>query len=57
MNTNINTYQVIDIQTKKVMGTYTSRAAASRRADKLDLAYGAIRYVVKIIWADQPVAA
>ncbi len=57
MNTNTKTYQVIDIQTKKVMGTYTSRAAASRRADKLDLAYGAIRYVVKIIWADQPVAA
>ena len=57
MNTNTNTYQVIDIQTKKVMGTYASRAAASRRADKLDLAYGAIRYTVNIIWADQPVAA
>ena len=54
---NGNTYQVIDNQTKKVMGTYTTRAAASRRADKLDLAYGAIRYTVKIIWADAKVAA
>ena len=53
---NTNTYQVIDIQTKKVMGTHTSRAAASRRADKLDLAYGAIRYTVKTIWADEVAA-
>lgn len=54
---NGNTYQVIDNQAGKVMGTYTTRAAASRRADKLDLAYGAIRYIVKIIWADAGVAA
>jgi hypothetical protein len=54
---NTNTYQVIDLHTKKVMGTYATRAAASRRADKLDLAYGAIRYVVKIIWADQAIAS
>ncbi len=48
-----NTYQVVDIQTKQVVGTYGNRKAASRRADKLDLAYGAIRYVVRIIWADE----
>lgn len=44
MNT---TYQIIDIQTKTVVGTYGNRKAASTRADKLDMAYGAIRYVVR----------
>ena len=44
----MNTYKVIDNQTGKVMGTYSSRKAASRKADKLDLAYGAIRYSVQI---------
>jgi len=43
------TYQVIDSHTKAIMGTYKSRAVASRRADKLDLIYGAIRYCVKLI--------
>jgi hypothetical protein len=47
------TYQVIDIQTKAVVGTYKTRAAASRRADKLDMAYGAVRYTVKTIWPAQ----
>jgi len=43
------TYQVIDIRTKQVVGTYASRKAASRRADTLDRAYGAVRYVVKFV--------
>lgn len=41
------TYQVIDLQTGKVVGTYKSRRMATRKADKLDLEYGAIRYAVK----------
>ncbi len=40
-------YRVIDSQTKQVMGTYSTRARASRKADKLDLAYGAYRYSVQ----------
>jgi len=42
-------YQVIDNQTGYVVGTYSSRKLASRKADKLDLQYGAIRYGVKAI--------
>ena len=48
------TYSVIDRQTGQVVKTYTNRATAYRRADKLDLAYGAVRYVVQINWATQP---
>ena len=40
-------YHVIDTQTGDIMGTYASRVIASRKADKLDLAYGAIRYAVR----------
>lgn len=51
-----NTYQVVDLQTKQVIGTYGNRKAASRRADKLDLQYGAIRYSVRVVWADEVAA-
>lgn len=40
-------YQVIDIQTKAIIGTYKTRQSASNRANKLDLQYGAVRYIVK----------
>ena len=40
-------YQVIDTKTGDVMGIYSSRKRASRKADKLDLEYGAIRYAVR----------
>lgn len=40
-------YKVIDLQTNQVMGTYKVMRRAYRRADKLDLEYGAIRYYVK----------
>jgi hypothetical protein len=49
MEGNTMKYQVIDRQTGNVMGTYSSRTSASRKADKLDLEYGAIRYAVKAI--------
>jgi hypothetical protein len=42
-------YQVIDRQTGKVVGTYTELKRARRRADRLDLIYGAIRYGVQAI--------
>lgn len=41
-------YQVIDIQTGDVMGTYSSSVRAHRRADVLDTMYGAHRYTVKV---------
>lgn len=45
-------YEIIDIQTKaRVGGLIKSRSTASRKADRLDLEYGAIRYIVR------PVAA
>jgi hypothetical protein len=42
-------YQVIDQQTKQVMGTYQSRSRARNKADQLDMQYGAIRYYVRTI--------
>jgi hypothetical protein len=42
-----NRYQVIDMRTGVIMGTYASRARALRKADQLDLAYGAVRYRVQ----------
>jgi hypothetical protein len=42
-------YQVIDNQTKAVVGIYKSRNRANNKADRLDNAYGAYRYLVKKI--------
>lgn len=39
-------FQVIDTQTKIVVGTYSTLRRATNKADKLDLQYGAIRYRV-----------
>jgi len=41
------TYIVIDRQTKAIMGRYATLKRASSRANKLDLAYGAVRYTVR----------
>ena len=45
-------YELVDSQTKKVLKKYAAdkRRYASRQADKLDLAYGAVRYSVKPIY-------
>lgn len=43
-------YELIDIQTGKVIKSYTNRAAAIRAADRKDLAYGSVRFIVKPIW-------
>jgi hypothetical protein len=40
------THQVIDSQTGAVTGRYTSAKAAIRVADRKDLKYGAVRYIV-----------
>lgn len=40
-------YQIVDSQTGAVKGTYQTLSRARRRADKLDLEYGAIRYRVQ----------
>jgi len=40
-------YQVIDNRTKAIMGVYKTLRRANRKADQLDLIYGAIRYQVK----------
>lgn len=42
-------YVVIDLLTKTIVGRYLTRKTAIARADRLDLAYGAIRYSVKEI--------
>lgn len=44
------TYQLIDIQTQKLIKTYASRDAATKAADSKDRAYGAVRYIVKPIF-------
>jgi hypothetical protein len=42
-------YHVIDIQTGAIRGRYTSRNRATGHADKLDMAYGAVRYIVRCV--------
>ena len=42
-------YQIIDIKTKQVVATKATRKAASNMANRLDLQYGAIRYIVRMI--------
>lgn len=42
-------YQVIDIKTNEVIATRSSRIAARRLADRKDLSYGAIRYIVRLV--------
>ena len=44
----MTTYTIIDIQTKAQVGkVYSDRSRARKQADRLDMKYGAIRYVVK----------
>lgn len=40
-------FQVIDVQTHALMGTFSSSRAAHLRADRLDREYGAVRFVVR----------
>lgn len=46
------TYSIVDIQTKAVVGKpYNDRSRARTQANKLDLKYGAIRYIVRTNYA------
>lgn len=51
---NNTTYELIDTQTKKVIATYSyaQRNRARNRRDKLDLQYGAVRYILKPIFSN-----
>ena len=42
-------YQVIDIQTKTIVRTCTTRQSARKTAHRLDAKYGAVRYIVKCV--------
>lgn len=44
-------YHVVDIKTGAVMLKTENRRRARNKANSLDLAYGAIRYVVRIVAA------
>ncbi len=44
-------YEVIDRKSNKVIGVYQTRLRARRVADRKDLEYGAIRYLVRKIEA------
>ena len=44
-------YEVIDNRTNIVVGSYKNRDAAYRFADRKDQAFGAVRFIVKPIWA------
>jgi hypothetical protein len=44
-----NTYRILDLQTRQYLrGIHKTRKQAQRRADRKDLEYGAIRYVVMV---------
>lgn len=44
----IRLFKIVDIKTGKQVGKpYATRIRALHRADKLDLEYGAVRYVVR----------
>jgi hypothetical protein len=44
-------FQVIDRRTGQVVGTFKSKQAARSKRDRLDLAYGAVRYMVREVAA------
>ena len=50
---NNTVYELIDTQTKKVIATYSyaQRNRARNKRDKLDLQYGAVRYILKPIFS------
>lgn len=41
--------EVIDIKTNEVVAVRETRVAARRIADRKDLQYGAIRYIVRLV--------
>lgn len=49
-------YDIIDTRTQQVVASRLTRKRASTKADQLDNAYGAVRYIVKAIWANEQAA-
>jgi hypothetical protein len=49
----MTTYTIVDIQTKTQVGkVYNDRNRARKQADRLDMKYGAVRYVVRPNFTD-----
>lgn len=48
-------FEIVNKQTGEVVGKYLNRSRARRRADKLDLEYGAINYHVNTVFPDHQV--
>ena len=46
-------YEVIDGQTKFVVGSFKSRARATGNADRRDNEYGAYRFIVRPVYQEQ----
>lgn len=44
-------FQVIDRQTGAVVGTFKNKQAARNKRDRMDSAYGAVRYTVREVAA------
>lgn len=50
----MTTYTIIDVQTKATVGkVYNDRARAAKQANRLDMKYGAVRYIVKPHFTDE----
>lgn len=50
----MTTYIIIDVQTKTQVGkVYNDRSRARKQADRLDMKYGAVRYIVKPHFTDE----
>ena len=43
-------YEVVDVQSDKVVANYRNRDQAYRYADRRDSQYGAVRFVVRPVW-------
>ena len=42
-------YEVVDIKNRRVVGSFVTLKHAHQRADRLDLEYGGVRYIVRRI--------
>lgn len=50
----MTTYTIVDIQTKAQVGkVYNDRNRARKQADRLDMQYGAVRFIVKPHFSDE----
>ncbi len=45
----LDTYNIFDSRTGLVVGVARTLKAAHRKADRMDMAYGAVRYTVRFV--------